>query len=137
MVDVQPDWKAAGGTRQPKKRGRARTTAADWRKLHAIKGDGCRLCGQKPYELHHLISKARGGPDEAWNLCPLCPDHHRLVTDEDAPTLAELAAALHDDEYAGVVELLGQNGLERLFKVRYEHAIGAEATASDAREWPV
>jgi hypothetical protein len=117
MADVRPDFKQASRTKQPSKRGRARTTPADWRKLHAAKGGPCRLCGRTPYELHHLLSRARGGPDTFWNLVPLCVAHHELVTREDADTLAALGVALTDAEYAGLTVFAGEGITERLFGV--------------------
>lgn len=75
------------------------------------------MCGRTPYQLHHLASRARRGPNEAWNLVPLCRDCHALVTNEDAPTLRALAASLSDAEYAGLIGWGGENVLERLFGV--------------------
>lgn len=119
--DVQPDWRPSteGGIGRPKAgaRSRARTHRSTWKELHARKGGGCRLCGQTPYELHHLLSKARGGPNEAWNLAPLCSACHVLVTDEDKGTLARLAAALTDEEYSGLIEHSGEQIIHRLFGV--------------------
>lgn len=121
MVDVQPDWRPSteGGIGRPKRVGksRSRTHRSTWAELHARKGGACRLCGGLPYELHHLLSKARGGPNEAWNLAPLCSDCHAAVTNEDAPTLALLAAALTDEEYAGLIEHSGEQIIHRLFGV--------------------
>lgn len=119
-----PDPRPTARATQPKKRGRAKTSAADWRQLHARKGGPCRLCGKVPYELHHLLSRARGGPDEAWNLAPLCDKHHELVTREDRETLLELAGRLTDEEYAGLTTHEGEGVIERLFDT---------ATASCAR----
>lgn len=85
--------------------------------LHREKGGPCRLCGNVPYELHHVLSKARGGPDAPWNLLALCRDHHRLVTDEDAATLRSLAAALNDEEYSALIEHGGEGIMARLFGV--------------------
>jgi 5-methylcytosine-specific restriction endonuclease McrA len=115
--EVTPDWKPAARTKPPTKRGKPRTTPADWRKLHAAKGGPCRLCGRTPYELHHLLSRARGGPDTFWNLVPLCAQHHEKVTREDPVTLALLAESLTDQEYAGLVQTEGEGVLERLFGV--------------------
>ena len=117
MPDVRPDFKTASRTKQPTKRGRARTSPREWRGLHFEKGGPCRLCGDRPYELHHLLSRARGGPDQAWNLVPLCNRHHSLVTAEHPETLAALAASLTDAEYAGLVTLEGEGVLARLFGV--------------------
>lgn len=117
-----PDWKPTAGARS-RTRGRKRANAADWRKLHAAKGGACRACGTTDrYELHHLLSRARGGPDAFWNLVPLCTDCHGLVTREDAATLRKLAGSLMDDEYAGLIEHSGEQVFERLFGVTYEAA---------------
>lgn len=121
MVDVRPDPKPAteGGIGRPKARARsrARTHRQTWAILHREKGGPCRLCGHVPYELHHLLSKARGGPDEAWNLVALCKAHHLLVTNENPSTLANLAEALTDAEYAGLIGAGGENVMQRLFGV--------------------
>lgn len=119
-----PDPKPSteGGMGRPKARGRsrARTHRSTWAELHARKGGPCRTCGSiGRTELHHLLSKARGGPNEAWNLCSLCPDCHLLVTNEDGATLRLLAERLTDEEYAGLVEHSGETVFERLFHVEY------------------
>ena len=120
MVDVRPDPKplSEGGIGRPKPRGRSRTHRASWDVLHKRKGGPCRLCGDtRRYELHHLLSRARGGPDEAWNLVPLCSHCHRAVTSEYPGELRTLAARLTDDEYAGLIEAGGEGIMERLFGV--------------------
>jgi 5-methylcytosine-specific restriction endonuclease McrA len=42
----------------------------------------CRVwgCGLSNVEVHHIIPRSAGGPDELWNLICLCSDHHRQVT---------------------------------------------------------
>ena len=125
-----PDPKPSteGGIGRPKARARSRgkTHRTTWRELHGRKGGSCRLIGlggcdsETRYELHHLISKARGGPNEAWNLAPLCPAHHDLVTREDPAALRALVASLLDEEYAGLVAHEGERVFERLFGVEYE-----------------
>jgi len=130
MVDVQPDWKpeTEGGIGRAKARGRsrARTHRSTWAELHARKGGTCRLAGlggcypEGTYELHHLLSKARGGPNEAWNLAPLCKHHHLLVTGGSPLVLRHLAENLTDDEYAGLIEHGGEGVMARLFGVMSE-----------------
>lgn len=37
----------------------------------------CEACGKPPIsECHHIITKARLGPDLSWNLMALCHQHH-------------------------------------------------------------
>jgi 5-methylcytosine-specific restriction endonuclease McrA len=119
MPDVAPDPKPVteGGIGRPKPKGRARTHRTTWRELHARRGGPCWLCGAPKYELHHLWSRARGGPDEAWNLAPLCRDCHRDATDENPATLRRLAAALDDESYAGLIERGSEGIVARLFGV--------------------
>lgn len=43
----------------------------------------CRVWGcscRKDLEVHHIIPRSKGGPDEAWNLITLCADHHNQIT---------------------------------------------------------
>lgn len=115
--DPKPVYEGGIGRSKPKAR---KTHTTQWAKLHREKGGPCRLCGKLPYELHHLLSRARGGADEAWNLVPLDRGCHDLVTNEDSATLRALAAALTDDEYAGLIEAAGEGAMERLFQARYE-----------------
>lgn len=114
-----PDLKEPSGAKG-KTRGRKRATGADWRKLHARKGGPCRLCGALPYQLHHLVGRAQLGPDEAWNLVPLCgrgniDGCHGLVERNDRDALRRLAESLEDDEYAGLIAFAGEGIIERLF----------------------
>ena len=41
----------------------------------------CEICQKefKYLENHHIQSKSKGGGDEAYNLCHLCPNCHTLV----------------------------------------------------------
>lgn len=124
-IEVTPDWKpqTEGGIGRAKAvgRSRARTHKTTWRELHARKGGRCRLAAlgdcdsDTHYQLHHLLSKARGGPNEAWNLCALCPRHHGLITAEDPATKAALLAELTDEEYAGLTSFAGEGTVERLY----------------------
>lgn len=115
--DFKPQTEGGMGRAKARGRSRARTHRTTWAELHARKGGACRLCGALPYQLHHLLSKARGGPNEAWNLCALCQDCHGAVTGEDADTLRRLAAALSDEEYAGLIAHSGEGIIHRLFGV--------------------
>jgi 5-methylcytosine-specific restriction endonuclease McrA len=104
---------------------RKRATSREWATLRAEKFGACRTCPPPwkpnggrviaPTELHHVVSRARGGDDVAANLVPLCRDCHACVTAENAVTRAALAASLTDSERAYVVGKLGEDGLARLF----------------------
>lgn len=38
----------------------------------------CQVCGTTfAPEIHHIIYRSHGGPDEAWNLITLCKPHHQ------------------------------------------------------------
>jgi hypothetical protein len=40
----------------------------------------CVCCGdQLTTVAHHIKSKGSGGPDEKWNLIPLCHEHHTEI----------------------------------------------------------
>lgn len=40
----------------------------------------CVVCGSMGTTVaHHVITKGAGGPDELWNLIPLCHTHHHEV----------------------------------------------------------
>jgi hypothetical protein len=39
-------------------------------------------CSNAAHHLHHIIFRARGGPDEDWNLVGICPFHHLFAIHE-------------------------------------------------------
>lgn len=42
----------------------------------------CLVCGivtENGNDLHHIISRGARGPDEDWNLMPLCNPHHQEI----------------------------------------------------------
>lgn len=42
----------------------------------------CLVCGSKGTTVgHHIITRGAGGPDEDWNLMPLCTECHREIHD--------------------------------------------------------
>lgn len=41
----------------------------------------CEACGFKSEELHHILSRRSGGPDEEWNWLALCKVCHRCFHD--------------------------------------------------------
>jgi hypothetical protein len=36
----------------------------------------CAICGRQLADWHHIMTRKSGGPDDAWNLIPLCRQHH-------------------------------------------------------------
>ena len=44
--------------------------------LDAVKLRPCLACGAFPTDPAHVKSVKSGGPDELWNLIPLCRKHH-------------------------------------------------------------
>lgn len=38
----------------------------------------CMACGRYGAEAHHVKTVGSGGGDDAWNVIPLCPEHHKL-----------------------------------------------------------
>jgi len=46
--------------------------------LRQLHGRKCEISScVKAGEVHHIITRSRGGPDVPWNLMTLCPLHHR------------------------------------------------------------
>jgi hypothetical protein len=41
-----------------------------------IKSQPCIVCGNSKVDACHIRSKGAGGPDEEWNLVPMCREHH-------------------------------------------------------------
>lgn len=39
----------------------------------------CVICGIRGVDVHHLRSRKSGGPDLAWNLIPICRQHHSEI----------------------------------------------------------
>lgn len=45
--------------------------------LEGIRTLPCAVClGPPPNDAHHLKTVGSGGPDEDWNVIPLCREHH-------------------------------------------------------------
>ena len=47
--------------------------------LAKVKDFPCCVCGRGPSDPHHIKTKKSGGPDEVWNLTPLCRQHHTEI----------------------------------------------------------
>lgn len=103
-------------TADPKPAKRIRVTPREWNRLHDEKGGPCRLCGDRKYELHHLVGRDLGGDDVANNLVPLCRDHHRAVQELEQPASAELGRKLTPGERSYVMLKKGQDFFARYFR---------------------
>lgn len=50
----------------------------DQKALILCRNRPCLACGKSKSEAHHIKSKGSGGPDEEWNLIPLCSGCHTI-----------------------------------------------------------
>jgi hypothetical protein len=80
-----------------------------------IKSQPCLACGNSKVDPAHIRSRGAGGPDEEFNLLPLCFKDHRLQHDRGWKAFiakyphvgAELIArGWHGFEYEGVFRLV-------------------------------
>lgn len=39
----------------------------------------CKACGRMAACFHHVKTRGAGGPDDHWNLMPLCQEHHNEI----------------------------------------------------------
>lgn len=44
--------------------------------MKAYRDKPCSVCGSLPSDPSHIRSRGAGGPDEFWNIIPLCRVHH-------------------------------------------------------------
>jgi hypothetical protein len=76
---VQPVWERDG---VPFSVGRSQRVVPERTRRAVLRRDrGCRVPGcthDRIIEIHHIIHWINGGPTDTWNLCGLCPHHHRL-----------------------------------------------------------
>jgi hypothetical protein len=66
----------------------------------------CVACGTTSFQrtFHHLKSRGSGGSDEAWNLLPVCSQHHNEVH--------KIGLVLMANNYLGVKNWLIKSGWE-------------------------
>lgn len=76
---LQPVWERDG---LPFSVGRAQHIVPDrTRRVIERRDRGCRVPGcsnDRFVEVHHIVHWTDGGPTSTWNLCALCPRHHKL-----------------------------------------------------------
>ncbi len=64
----------------PKPKPRVRASQAEWSNLHIhFSHARCVHCGQRLFELHHIMPRSQGGDDVPENLAPLCRLHHGIL----------------------------------------------------------
>lgn len=69
--------------RKPKKGLGAGLTPARRKSIYRRDGYACALCGRADgLQIHHVVHRSQGGPDEPWNLITLCPMCHQLAHGE-------------------------------------------------------
>jgi hypothetical protein len=54
----------------------------------------CIVCNKQASEFHHLKTRKSGGPDEDWNLLPICRLHHVHIHAEGLKKIAAKYPAL-------------------------------------------
>jgi len=65
--------------------------------LDHCQGKPCLICGHEETTVgHHIITKGAGGPDEAWNLVPLCHVHHDQIHRLKTTRFAEIHPEFHE-----------------------------------------
>jgi 5-methylcytosine-specific restriction endonuclease McrA len=73
-----------------------RNRVEDPKLCEQVRRMNCEACGSRPpSEVHHIITRARLGPDFAWNLMPLCTKHHRLWHDKPLSEFLEQFPHMH------------------------------------------
>lgn len=74
----------------------------------ADRDKGCQYCGDTPLEIHHIIFRSQGGPDEAWNLIGLCKLHHQAahMRPKDHPRWLLHGAVMHGLTVTSYLRLL-------------------------------
>jgi 5-methylcytosine-specific restriction endonuclease McrA len=71
----------------------------------------CVACSQEygdgaAFPVHHMIPRSEGGPDEEWNLCPLCPSCHPSV--DAQPEFAKIPTDKEGNSYVDRDELMNR-----------------------------
>lgn len=64
---------------RPKARKVSSLDPAVRRLVRARDGNVCRWCGKRGEQVHHVLYRSQGGPDEPSNLILLCMEHHGVV----------------------------------------------------------
>jgi len=81
-------------------------------------GKACVRCGARLHlHLHHVIFRCNGGPNEVWNLCPLCPACHGCVHEGTLEVFLDSLGELHWRTKAERVASLLEDELKELASV--------------------
>ncbi|WP_394342626.1 HNH endonuclease [Saliphagus sp. LR7] len=90
-----PQWKGGGGYYTALRRAATGTWWKARNKALEKADSACEHCGSRSrVEVHHIIPVVCGGPNEQWNLIPLCASCHRTAehfSDGAFDTLIEIA----------------------------------------------
>lgn len=77
----------------------------DKKLCESYRGKPCAVCKWTIGSVgHHIKSKGSGGHDMAFNLMPLCHEHHRMIHDKGLPSVSA--------QYSEVREFLVTHGWE-------------------------
>lgn len=88
----------------------------DRRLLDEIKKQPCIICGQRPSDPDHVVTRGAGGEDSERNVWPLCRRHH---TERHTLGLRRLA-----HKYSAAMEALQKRGFTDIVKEAKEIEAG-------------
>jgi hypothetical protein len=103
----------------PKPSARFQATTLQWVELRKQKMGPCRVCGQVPTTLHHLVSRSLRGSDVVENLVPLCGSGthgcHGAVEARRPDALKALRENLRVEEVKYILDTKGEDFLSRYY----------------------
>ncbi len=122
----------------PKPLKRHKADIDEWKIIRRLKSGRCRVCGNLPTTLHHLIGKDLGGDDLPANMVPLCGSGtsgcHGLVEEFDLKACQTLRISLTEQEIGYVVGKASQYWLNRRYPRpgdRWSRTKGSRRDAED------
>jgi hypothetical protein len=119
-----PDLRSSCGVGEevradPKPSARFQATTLQWVELRKQKMGPCRVCGQVPTTLHHLVSRSLRGSDVVENLVPLCGSGthgcHGAVEARRPDALKALRENLRVEEVKYILDTKGEDFLSRYY----------------------
>ena len=89
-----------------------------------IKSMKCLVCNASEVDVAHIKTKGSGGPDEEWNLMPLCRRHHSEQH--------QIGIITFSQKYIAVASYLYDNGwFISNFKLMNERQVTGESIPPD------
>lgn len=94
--------------------------------LKKYHGMTCVICGKTPCDPDHIVTKGSGGPDEDFNIWPLCRQHHterhelgihRFVRKYSAKTIPELLRRNWEFEEETMIRAIFNKKLKRVIVI--------------------